>query len=155
MNDVFTALQSTLGGFFVNNFNLYGRTWQVNIEGEAADRRDISRHLADPCAQQDRRDGADALDRRAALRRRPQVITRYNNYRSITINGSPAPGGSSGAALAAMQEVSDKTLPPGYTFEWTGTAYQEHEASGQTGADSGHGGGLRLSVPGRRSTRAG
>ncbi len=41
MNDVFTALQSTLGGIFVNNFNLYGRTWQVNIEGEAADRRDF------------------------------------------------------------------------------------------------------------------
>src|SRR5262249_3012964 len=42
MNDVFTALQSTLGGFFVNNFNLYGRTWQVNIQGEAADRRDTA-----------------------------------------------------------------------------------------------------------------
>src|SRR5678815_1221023 len=41
MNDVFTALQSTLGGFFVNNFNLYGRTWQVNIQGEAKDRRRI------------------------------------------------------------------------------------------------------------------
>jgi multidrug efflux pump subunit AcrB len=62
------------------------------------------------------------------------VITRYNNYRSITINGAPAPGSSSGAALAAMQEVSDRSLPRGYGFEWTGTAYQEHEASGQTGA---------------------
>jgi multidrug efflux pump subunit AcrB len=61
------------------------------------------------------------------------VITRYNNYRSITINGSPAPRASSGAALAAMQEVSAKALPPGYSFEWTGTAYQEHEAAGQTG----------------------
>jgi len=46
---------------------------------------------------------------------------------------APAPGGSSGAALAAMQQVSDATLPPGYGFEWTGTAYQEHEAGGQTG----------------------
>jgi multidrug efflux pump subunit AcrB len=63
----------------------------------------------------------------------PQVITRYNNYRSVTINGSPAPGASSGAALEAMQEVSAKTLPAGYGFEWTGTAYQEHQASGQTG----------------------
>jgi multidrug efflux pump subunit AcrB len=61
------------------------------------------------------------------------VITRYNNRRSITINGSPASGASSGAALAAMQDVSANTLPPGYGFEWTGTAYQEHEASGQTG----------------------
>jgi hydrophobe/amphiphile efflux-1 (HAE1) family protein len=133
MNDVFTALQSTLGGFFVNNFNLYGRTWQVNIEGEAGDRRDI-----DAIWQIHVRNKANQMvPMRSIANLRfvvgPQVITRYNNYRSITINGSPAPGGSSGAALAAMQEVSAKTLPRGYGFEWTGTAYQEHEASGQTG----------------------
>jgi hydrophobe/amphiphile efflux-1 (HAE1) family protein len=133
INDVFTALQSTLGGFFVNNFNLYGRTWQVNIEGEAADRRDIS----DIWQIYVRNKAGEMVPMRSIANLRfvvgPQVITRYNNYRSVTINGSPAPGGSSGAALAAMQEVSDKTLPPGYTFEWTGTAFQEHEASGQTG----------------------
>jgi hydrophobe/amphiphile efflux-1 (HAE1) family protein len=133
INDVFTALQSTLGGFYVNDFNLYGRTWQVNIEGEAADRRDIS----DIWQIYVRNKSGDMVPMRSIASLRfvagPQVITRYNNYRSVTINGSPAPGGSSGAALAAMQEVSDKTLPPGYTFEWTGTAFQEHEASGQTG----------------------
>ncbi len=133
INDVFTALQSTLGGFFVNNFNLYGRTWQVNIEGEAADRRDIS----DIWQIYVRNKAGEMVPMRSIANLRfvvgPQVITRYNNYRSVTINGSPAPGGSSGAALAAMQEVSDATLPPGYTFEWTGTAFQEHEASGQTG----------------------
>src|SRR5467141_3173221 len=63
----------------------------------------------------------------------PQVITRYNNYRSVTINGSPAAGASSGAALAAMQEVSNKTLAQSYSYEWTGSAYQEQQASGQTG----------------------
>ena len=63
----------------------------------------------------------------------PQVITRYNNYRSVTINGGPAPGTSSGAALQAMAEVSNRVLPPGYAYEWTGTAYQELQASGQTG----------------------
>jgi multidrug efflux pump subunit AcrB len=61
------------------------------------------------------------------------VITRYNNYRSITVNGSPAPGVSSGSALAAMASVSEATLPAGYAYEWTGTAYQEQQASGQTG----------------------
>jgi hydrophobe/amphiphile efflux-1 (HAE1) family protein len=133
MNDVFTALQSTLGGFFINNFNLYGRTWQVNIEGEAADRRTIDNiwqiHV--------RNKMGEMVPMRSIAELRyvvgPQVITRYNNYRSITINGSPAPGGSSGAALAAMQQVSDNALPSGYGFEWTGTAYQEHEAGGQTG----------------------
>jgi len=63
----------------------------------------------------------------------PQVITRYNNYRSVTINGSPAAGVSSGTAIAAMEELSKSTLPPGYSYEWTGTAYQEQAASGQTG----------------------
>ncbi len=63
----------------------------------------------------------------------PQVITRYNNYRSVTINGGPAPGVSSGTAIAAMEELSRSTLPAGYSFEWTGTAYQEQAASGQTG----------------------
>ena len=63
----------------------------------------------------------------------PAVVTRYNNYRAVPINGSPAPGVSSGQAQAAMAEVSAKTLPEGYTYEWTGTAYQEQRASGQTG----------------------
>jgi multidrug efflux pump subunit AcrB len=64
----------------------------------------------------------------------PQVITRYNNYRAISINGGPAPGVSSGQALAAMAQVSDRVLPAGYSYEWTGTAYQEELAAGQTGA---------------------
>jgi multidrug efflux pump subunit AcrB len=63
----------------------------------------------------------------------PQVITRYNNYRSVTVNGTPAAGISSGTAIAAMAEISNKTLPAGYSFEWTGTAFQEQQASGQTG----------------------
>jgi multidrug efflux pump subunit AcrB len=63
----------------------------------------------------------------------PQVITRYNNYRSVTVNGSPAAGVSSGTAIASMAEISNATLPDGYSFEWTGTAFQEQQAAGQTG----------------------
>jgi multidrug efflux pump subunit AcrB len=63
----------------------------------------------------------------------PQVITRYNNYRAIPIQGSPGSGVSSGAALTAMAATSDKSLPVGYSYEWTGTAYQEYQANGQTG----------------------
>ena len=133
MTDVFQALQSTLGGLFVNNFNLYGRTWQVNIQGEAQDRRRIESIWQ---IQVRNRQGEMVPMRSIADLRfvlGPQVITRYNNYRSITINGAPAPGRSSGDALVAMKEVSDKTLPPGFAFEWTGTAFQEYEAQGQTG----------------------
>jgi hydrophobe/amphiphile efflux-1 (HAE1) family protein len=133
MSDVFNALQTTLGGFFVNNFNLYGRVWQVNIEGEAADRTDVSSIWQIYIRN---KYGSDVPMRAIANARidlGPQVITRYNNYRAIPIQGSPSPGTSSGTALAAMGDVSAKVLPAGYGYEWTGTAYQEVAASGQTG----------------------
>src|SRR5271167_4188443 len=133
MTDVFGALQATLGGIYINNFNLFGRVWQVNIEGEGADRREISSLWQIYIRN---KFGADVPLRSIANARvsvGPQVITRYNNYRAIPIQGSPSPGTSSGTALAAMADVSAKTLPSGFSYEWTGTAYQEAAASGQTG----------------------
>lgn len=133
MADVFTALQATLGGIYVNNFNLFGRTWQVNVEGEAANRGDIS----DIWQIYVRNATGEMVPIRSIANLRivtgPQVITRYNNYRSVTINGGPAANVSSGTAIAAMEELSKKTLPAGYSYEWTGTAYQEQAAQGQTG----------------------
>jgi hydrophobe/amphiphile efflux-1 (HAE1) family protein len=133
MSDVFTALQATLGGVYVNNFNLFGRTWQVNVQGDAADRADIP----DIWQIYVRNSSGAMVPIRSIASLRivtgPQVITRYNNYRSITVNGGPAVGISSGTAIAAMEQISKSTLPAGYSYEWTGTAYQEHEASGQTG----------------------
>jgi multidrug efflux pump subunit AcrB len=132
INDVFSALQGMLGGIYVNDFNLFGRTWQVKVEGEQTDRdqvRDIFRvHVRN-------RDGEmvplrSTADVRSILG--PQVIVRYNNFRSVTLNGGPPPGHSSGDALIAMETLSDRTLPAGYSFEWTGTALQEKEAAGQT-----------------------
>ena len=133
VNDVFTALQATLGGIYINDFNLFGRVWQVNIQGEALDRNDVpaiwrifirnSKGTMVPLRS--------VADMRIVLG--PQTISRYNNYRSITINGSPAPGISSGDALGAMAQISKSTLPLAYSYEWTGTAYQEVSASGQTG----------------------
>jgi hydrophobe/amphiphile efflux-1 (HAE1) family protein len=133
MSDVFTALQATLGGIYINDFNLYGRVWQVNIEGEAYDRSDIPAlwniYIRNKTGEMvPLRSTADL---RIVLG--PQVITRYNNYRSVTINGTPARGQSSGTAIAAMAAVSAHTLPAGYAYEWTGTAYQEVAAAGQTG----------------------
>jgi len=133
ISDVFTALQATLGGIYVNDFNLFGRTWQVNIQGEAADRTDIPAIWRIYVRN---RTGTmvplrSIADARIVLG--PQTISRYNNYRSITVNGTPKPGVSSGDALAAMEQLSEKTLPGGYTFEWTGTAFQEKSAAGQTG----------------------
>ncbi|MBR0898326.1 multidrug efflux RND transporter permease subunit [Bradyrhizobium tropiciagri] len=133
MADVFTALQATLGGIYVNNFNLFGRTWQVNVQGDAANRADIP----DIWQIYVRNTGGEMVPIRSIASLRivtgPQVITRYNNYRSVTINGSPAAGVSSGTAIATMADLSKSTLPAGYSYEWTGTAYQEQAASGQTG----------------------
>ncbi|KPH81414.1 efflux RND transporter permease subunit [Bosea vaviloviae] len=132
IGDIFAALQTTLGGSYINDFNLFGRTWQVNLQGDASNRRDIPA-LWDIYV----RNSAGTmvpLEAIAELRTvtGPAVITRYNNYRAVTINGSPAPGVSSGEAMKAMAEVAKKTLPPGYAIEWTGTAYQEQQAEGQT-----------------------
>lgn len=133
ISDIFTTLQATLGGYFINNFNLFGRTWQVNLQAIAEDRRDISD--LDDIFIRNSTGAMVPLQSIASVRTiiGPQVVTRYNNYQSVTINGGPAEGVASGTALAAMAEVSGKTLPPGYTFEWTGTAYQEQASGGQTG----------------------
>ena len=124
MSDVFTALQATLGGYYVNNFNLFGRTWQVNVQGEAKDRADIDA-LWQIYVRSARNEMVPLRSiATAKIVQGPQVISRYNNYRSITINGASAGGVSSGTAIAAMQEISNKTLPSGFSYEWTGTAFQ-------------------------------
>jgi multidrug efflux pump subunit AcrB len=132
VGDVFNALQATLGGFYVNDFNLFGRTWQVNLQAEPADRNEV--HDIDRIHVRNR-DGSMVPLRSIAEPRLivgPQAIIRYNNYRSVTVNGAPAPGRSSGEAIAAMERLAGATLPGGYAYEWTGTALQEKEAAGQT-----------------------
>jgi hydrophobe/amphiphile efflux-1 (HAE1) family protein len=132
VSDIFSSLSATLGGVYTNDFNLYGRTWQVNLQSEEKDRRDLSsiwqiyvRNKANQMVP---------LQSLASLRivQGPQAISRYNNYRAVTINGSPGAGVSSGAALSAMDALSAKVLPSGFSYEWSGTAYQEQEATGQT-----------------------
>ncbi len=133
VSDVFNALQSTLGGFYINDFNLFGRTWQVNVQAEARFRdavEDIYRVYV-------RSSTGGMVPIRALAQARliqgPQALIRYNGFRGAIINGAPKPGYSSGQALAAMERISAATLPAGYTFEWTGTALQEKAASGKTG----------------------
>ena len=132
LSEVFNTLQSVLGSFYVNDFNLFGRTWQVIVQGEAAERS----RIADIYRINVRNKNGDMVPVRAFADARlilgPQFIVRYNNFRSVTINGGPAPGFSSGDAIAAMERVSAATLPAGFGFEWTGTALQEKEAAGKT-----------------------
>mgnify|MGYP002621636277 FL=1 len=132
VDDIFTALQASLGSAFVNNFNLFGRTWQVNIQAEASDRMSVD----DIYRVHVRNAQGNMVSLRALAEARivfgPQTVIRYNNVRSLVINGEPSDGRSSGDALSAMERLSRETLPRGYGFQWTGTAYQEKAASGQT-----------------------
>jgi hydrophobe/amphiphile efflux-1 (HAE1) family protein len=132
LSSIFQSLQASLGGYFVNYVNLFGRTWQVQIQAEASDRAsvdDIYRiHVRGPQGQM--------IPLRSLLEVRlvvgPASLIRYNNRRAVTLQGSPAPGVSSGGALSAMEQVAARTLPNGYAGEWTDTAFQEKKAEGKT-----------------------
>jgi hydrophobe/amphiphile efflux-1 (HAE1) family protein len=132
VSDLFTTLGGTFGSLYVNDFNLFGRSWQVRMQAQETDRasvEDINKlHVRN-------RDGEMVPITAVATARYiqgPQSIKRYNNFRSVTITGGPARGVASGRALAAMEEISAETLPAGFDYEWTGTALQEIEAAGQT-----------------------
>jgi hydrophobic/amphiphilic exporter-1 (mainly G- bacteria), HAE1 family len=132
VGSIFTALQATLGSYYVNDFNKFGRTWQVILQAEAAQRM----HPEDIFEVHVRAaNGALVPIRSLATVENvlgPSYIYRFNNLRAVAIQGQPAPDYSSGQALTAMDEVSKATLPPGFGFSWSGTAYQEKIAGGQT-----------------------
>ena len=133
ISDIFSSMQTALGGTYSNDFNLFGRTWQVKVQADAADRGTIN----DVFRVRVRSSSGELVPLQAVanieLITAPSSIVRYNNLRSVVMNGAPAPGYSSGEAIAAMEKLAKTTLPAGYGYEWTGTALQEKAASGQTG----------------------
>ncbi len=138
LSSVFSTLQAYLGTSYVNDFNRYGRTYQVNMQ---ADKQ--FRATADSIRMLEvRNTEGDMVPLGAVLNVRddvgPQVVTRYNLYPSAQINGEPAknpatgqPLISSGQALTLMEQMADQTLPPTMGFEWTGMSYQEKQAGGE------------------------
>jgi multidrug efflux pump subunit AcrB len=129
---VFQALGANLGGAYINDINLFGRTWQVQVQAEASDRSNVS----DILRINVRSTTGQMVPMRSLaevrLIQEPQSLTRYNNKRAVVIQGAGAPGVSSGAALNAMEDVAARTLPQGYRGEWTDTAFQEKRAEGKT-----------------------
>jgi len=129
---VFQALQASLGGYYVNDMNLFGRTWQVQVQAEAEDRRTVD----DIYRINVRSEDGKMIPLRSLLEIRPvigpQALIRYNNRLAVTIQGAPAPGISSGQSLAAMDEIAAATLPPGYRGLWTDVSFQEKRAEGKT-----------------------
>ena len=130
---VFATLQQQLGAGYVNDFNLYGRTYQVKVQAEASFRN----NLEDILGLYVRSDDGSMVPMKSLITLStvlaPQLVYRYNQFASVQINGNAAPGFSSAQAMAAMEQIAGKTLPPGYTFAWSSMSFQERKASGKVG----------------------
>lgn len=131
VKDVFETMQIQLGGLIVNNFNRFGRIYKTILQADAGYRStpDAIRNLYVRSAS----GGMVPLSDLVTLHRTvgPNVLQRFNMYRSVEISGGAAKGYSSGEALAAMEKLA-KRLPPDYGFAWSGIAYQEKQAQGRS-----------------------
>ncbi|MFC6635115.1 efflux RND transporter permease subunit [Microbulbifer taiwanensis] len=122
--EVYSTLQTLLGGYYINDFNLYGKVFKVMVQADAQF-RDKEEDLAGFYVRA-KSGGLVPVTSVAEIEPMvaPQNITRYNMYNSVTINGAPAPGYSSGQAMNTMERLAGQ-LPEGYGYEWTGSSLQE------------------------------
>ena len=125
LQSVFDAMQTYLGSVYVNDFNAFDRTWQVMVQADSTFRAkpdDIAR-------LQVRNKNGDMVPLGTLVKVRdalgPSRIDRYNMFPAARLGGSPAPGVSSGQALAIMDQMCAKDLPQGFGFHWTGMSFQE------------------------------
>ncbi|MFZ1923099.1 MAG: multidrug efflux RND transporter permease subunit [Xanthobacteraceae bacterium] len=128
VQDVFNALQVYIGSSYVNDFNLFGRTFRVMAQARDQDRQ----HVSDVLKIRVRNSNGETVplgsfttvDNIAG----PYRVPRYNLYPAAEIDGAAAPGYSQGQAIAIMDKLADRTLPPGFATEWTTLAYQQIRA---------------------------
>jgi len=131
LNDVFGTLQAFLGSAYVNDFNKFGRTYQVKVQAEPQFRvqaQDINQlevrtNSGEMVPIGTLVDVEDSLG--------PQVVFRFNLYPAATIGGAPAPGYSSAQALVLMEQMANTKLPPSVGFEWAGISFQEKQVGGE------------------------
>jgi HAE1 family hydrophobic/amphiphilic exporter-1 len=131
MGAIFSTLQAYLGSTYVNDFNRFGRTYQVRVQSEAAFRaepKDIER-----LEVRNTHGKMIPLGTLVTVRRSfgPQVINRYNLYPSSSITGESAPGYSSGRVLEIMETIAKTRLPRSMGYAWTGMAFQEKKVGGE------------------------
>lgn len=130
--EIFRTMQAHLGSMYVNDFNLYSRIYQVKIQDDAQFRNRVEQieqlHV--------RSMSGSMVPLRSLVSLKtvlgPQSITRFNLFPSVTINGAPAAGQSSGEALFDLESIAAQSLPQGYSYEWSGLSLQEKQAGGQT-----------------------
>jgi len=132
ISSIFGTLQTFFGGNYINDFNLFGRTYKVTAQAEAAAR--ASPESVDGLYVRSDQGNMVPLSTLVAIKeiQGPEYIERYNVFRAVTINGSAAPGYSSGQATLATEALG-ANLPDGYAYDWTGTTYQEKISGGQAG----------------------
>lgn len=130
LSAIFSTLQAAMGSAYVNDFTYNNRSYQVRIQAEAefrTSREDIlSLYVRDQQGQMVPLGAMVSVQEDFG----PDVVRRYNMYRSASVNGSAAPGVSSGDALSLMEQLATSRLPDNYSYEWTGMSYQEKLASG-------------------------
>ncbi|MEY5031586.1 MAG: hypothetical protein RL354_617 [Planctomycetota bacterium] len=133
MSDVYAALGQNLGQAFVNNFTMFGQVYNVMVQAEAAQRMGVEGILN--IHVRNAQGGMVPMSAIATLSLGTATdnATHYNLFNTIQVNGNPAPGYSSGDAIRAVAAVAAETLPSGFTYEWTGTTYQEIESGGYAG----------------------
>ena len=127
--DVYQTLQTFMGGTLVNYFNRFGRQWQVYVQADGADRTRAQNvgefYVKNAGGQMVPLSTLIAV----APSSGPEFIYKYNQYQAVQINGSAAPGYSSGQAMAALEEVFHKSMPVEMGFDYTGMSFQEQEAA--------------------------
>jgi multidrug efflux pump len=125
LQDIFDTMQIYLGSLYVNDFNLFGRTYQVNAQAEPRFRL----HAEDIARLKTRNAAGDMIPLGSFVTVRPSSgpdrVMHYNGYPTAEINGGPAPGYSTGQAQAAMEALARRELPNGMSFEWTELTYQQ------------------------------
>jgi multidrug efflux pump len=128
VSDVFNTLQVYLGSYYVNNFNEFGRTWQVNVQADQKYRNKVT----DIRQLQVRNNQGLMVRLGTFLEVRdtsgPVMVMRYNMYNATAITGNTGPGTSSGQAIDLMQEIADRELPRSMAYEWTELTYLQLEA---------------------------
>ncbi|MEA5507054.1 efflux RND transporter permease subunit [Halotia wernerae UHCC 0503] len=130
IDDIYSTLQTALGSQYVNDFNLQQRNYRVYVQADQQFRsnpKDIGQLYVR--SQKNEMISLSNLVKVTSVVG-AQTINHYNLFRSIEINGSAAPGSSSGDAIQAMEQVAQAVLPPGFGYEWSGTALEEIDSGG-------------------------
>ncbi|MEM7621898.1 MAG: multidrug efflux RND transporter permease subunit [Planctomycetota bacterium] len=128
LSTIFGTLSGNLGSAYVNDFNAFGRVYQVRVQSESPFRQRPEDVLE--LKVRDREGDTLPIDSIASIRDTVGAATvyRYNLYTSASISGDGAPGTSTGQSIATMERVAETSLPAGFGYEWTGTAFQEKAA---------------------------